>query len=185
MWVNLHVCCDITGFHISVHEHANLLGYDAVSMGEWFTAFRQIVTLSSSGSRIVFWRLVLKMKANRCYETSGTTRPATCITSQKIWVFMHLRIVFAYKDLRMIFVSIYNSRRCNFLSTKWKWLSRSLWALRFFFPPSVTFRDDRWAGHACLLLLFSLGLMFHFNAHTCYRTLLMLYPNVRFIGVIL
>jgi hypothetical protein len=34
---------------------------------------------------------------------------------------------------RMIFVSIYNSRRCNFLSTKWKWLGRNVRAIQFFF----------------------------------------------------
>jgi len=55
-----------------------------------------------------------------------------CITSQKIWVFTHLRVVFAYKNLRLIFVSIHNSRVCNFLSTKWIWLSRSVQTLRFF-----------------------------------------------------
>jgi len=54
MWVNLHVCRDISAFHISVHEHSSRLGCDAVSMGEWFMAFQRIVTLSSSGSRILF-----------------------------------------------------------------------------------------------------------------------------------
>jgi hypothetical protein len=92
------------------------------------------------------------MKTMRCYETSGTTRPATL---QKIWVFTHLRVVVAYKNLRLIFVSICNSRRCNFLSTKWKRLGRSVKALHFFFYASdISIWPLSWP-HVSALIIFT------------------------------
>lgn len=122
-------------------------------------------------------------KVGRCSSSNSASRPRKSESLRTFVLPSHTKT----RDWSLFpFITVVD---VFFLSTKWKWLGRSVQALRFFSYASDAFRDDRWAGHTCLLVLLLQVLMFQLNAHTCvrwcYRRMLLLYQIVRFIGAIL
>jgi hypothetical protein len=68
--------CEISRSHSGVSEDKGVMGYDAVSLGEWFPTFRKdILPLSSNVNRSK-----TNKEALRAFETSTTT----CTTTRHI-----------------------------------------------------------------------------------------------------
>jgi hypothetical protein len=129
---------------------------------------------------------VLTACAEEKGHSSGTISPATLHHVPENPSLLHLRVVFAYKNLKLIFVSIYKSHCCNFLSTKWKRLGRT-YSLTVVYASDISRWPLSWPHEASCGQLS--GLVFQLNVHTCARwccrTQLLLHAIVHFTDVIL